>query len=106
MYAPKFNKQLKEVLKLAGITQMVTAQKYNGKIKRKETGIFPKYAVIASHDLRRSFATNFYSKIPTALLMNMTGHSRETTLLKYIGLEENRDSYADDFMRGVSQLEL
>lgn len=90
----------------AGITQMVTAQKYNGKIKRKETGIFPKYAVIASHDLRRSFATNFYSKIPTPLLMNMTGHSRETTFLKYIGLEENRDSYADDFMRSVSLLEL
>lgn len=59
MYAPKFNKQLKEVLKLAGMTQMVTAQKYNGKIKRKEIGIFPKYAVIASHDLRLSFATNF-----------------------------------------------
>lgn len=106
MYAPKFNKQLKEVLKLAGINKVVTAQKYNGKIKRKETGIFPNYAVIASHDLRRSFTTNFYSKIPTALLMNMTGHSRETTFLKYIGLEENRDSYADDFMRGVSQLEL
>ena len=36
----------------------------------------------------------------------MTGHSRETTFLKYIGLEENRDSYADDFMREISQLEL
>lgn len=106
MYPSKFNQQLKEVLKFAGITQMVTAQKYNGKIKRKETGIFPKYAVIASHDLRRSFATNFYSKIPTPLLMSMTGHSRETTFLKYIGFEENRDSYADDFMRSVSQLEL
>ncbi len=106
MYPCKFNKQLKEVLQYAGITQMVTAQKYNGKIKRKETGIFPKYAVIASHDLRRSFATNFYSKIPTPLLMNMTGHARETTFLKYIGLEENKDSYADAFMRGVSQLEL
>lgn len=36
----------------------------------------------------------------------MTGHSRETTFLKYIGLEENRDGYADDFMRSVSMLEL
>lgn len=82
------------------------AQKYNGKIKRKETGIFPKYTIIASHDLRRSFATNFYSKIPAPLLMSMTDHSRETTFLKYIGLEENRDSYANDFMRNVSLLEL
>ena len=88
MYPSVINKQLKEVLKFAGITQMVTAYKYNGKIKRKEKGIFPKYAVMASHDLRRSFATNFYGKIPTPILMNMTGHSRGTTFLKYIGLEE------------------
>lgn len=87
-------------------TICLDAQKYNGKIKRKETGIFPKYTIIASHDLRRSFATNFYSKIPTPLLMSMTDHSRETTFLKYIGLEENRDSYANDFMRNVSLLEL
>ena len=64
MYPSVFNKRLKEVLKCAGITQMVTAYKYNGKLKRKEKGLFPKYHVIASHDLRRSFATNFYGKIP------------------------------------------
>ena len=62
MYPERFNKQLKLVLKEAGLTQMVKAHRYNGKTKRKETGIFPKYAIIASHDLRRSFATNFYGK--------------------------------------------
>jgi len=40
MYAPKFNKQLKEVLKLAGITQIVTAQKFNGKLNGKKQGFF------------------------------------------------------------------
>lgn len=63
-------------------------------------------AVIASHDLRRSFATNFYGKIPTAIFMNMTGHSRETTFMQYIAIDEKRDSFADAFMERMSQMEL
>ena len=106
MYPCAFNKKLKEILKLAGITQMGNAERYNGKIKRKEKGIFPKYAIITYHDLRRSFATNFYGKIPTPILMNMTGHTREATFLSYIGRNENRDSFADDFMQGVAAMEL
>ena len=106
MHASAFNKKMKTILKLAGITQMVKAHRYNGKIKRKETGIYPKYAVMASHDLRRSFATNFYGKIPTPILMNMTGHSRETTFLHYIGMDDKRDSFADAFMEGMSQIEM
>lgn len=106
MYPCAFNKKMKAILKLAGIAQMVKAHRYNGKIKRKETGIYPKYAVMASHDLRRSFATNFYGKIPTPILMNMTGHSRETTFLQYIGMDDKRDSFADAFMEGMSQIEM
>lgn len=106
MYPCAFNKKIKHILKLAGLTQMVKAQRYNGKIKRKEVGIYPKYAIIASHDLRRSFATNFYGKIPTAILMNMTGHAQETTFLRYIGLDQKRDSFADAFMQGMSQVEM
>ena len=106
MYPERFNKQLKLVLKEAGLTQMVKAHRYNGKTKRKETGIFPKYAIIASHDLRRSFATNFYGKIPTPILMNMTGHARETSFLTYIGMDQKRDSFADAFMQGVAKMEL
>ena len=106
MYPCAFNKKIKAILKLAGINEMVKAHRYNGKIKRKETGIYPKYAVIASHDLRRSFATNFYGKIPTPILMNMTGHSQEKTFMQYIGMDKKRDSFADDFMHGMSQLSL
>ena len=106
MYPERFNKQLKLVLKEAGLTQMVKAHLYNGKTKRKETGIFPKYAIIASHDLRRSFATNFYGKIPTPILMNMTGHEGETSFLTYIGMDQKRDSFADAFMQGVAKMEL
>lgn len=106
MSSERFNKQLKLVLREAGLTQMVLAERYNGKTKRKERGLFPKYAIIASHDLRRSFATNFYGKIPTPILMNMTGHARESSFLTYIGMDEKRDSFADAFMDGVARLEL
>ena len=97
---------MKKVLQLAGINQMVKAHRYNGKIKRKETGIYPKYAIMSSHDLRRSFATNFFGQIPTPILMSMTGHARETTFMKYIGRDQNRYSYADLFMEGISQIEM
>jgi integrase len=68
--------------------------------------VFPKYVIITSHDLRRSFATNFFGKIPTPILMNMTGHSRETTFMSYIGKDQNQDRYADEFMQGVSTIEM
>ena len=83
---------------------MVTGFKFNSSSQRKELGIFPKYYVISSHDLRRSFATNFFGKIPTPILMNMTGHAKESTFMGYIGRDPNRDSYADAFMEGVMQL--
>ena len=38
--------------------------------------------------------------------MNMNGHSRETTFMSYIGKDQNRDRYADEFMQGVSTIEM
>ena len=105
LYAPRFNKYLKLVLKEAGIHQMVKGYKFNPDTQRKEMGLFPKYSVIASHDLRRSFATNFFGKIPTPILMNMTGHNREATFMTtYIGSDPNRDVLADRFMEGGQQI--
>ena len=42
-------------------------------------------AISTSHIGRRSFATNNYGTIPTALLIGVTGHSTETMFLEYIG---------------------
>lgn len=100
----RFNKYLKIVLQKAGINEMVRGYKFNSLTQRKELGLFPKYHVISSHDLRRSFATNFFGKISTPILMNMTGHAKESTFMSYIGRDPNRDSYADAFMEGVMQL--
>ena len=52
---------------------------------RKVTGVYPKWQLITSHVGRRSFATNFYGKLPTSYIKDITGHGTEAMLLKYIG---------------------
>lgn len=99
-----FNRYMKEVCREAGIDQQVKGYKLNTQTKRKELGTHPKYELLSSHDLRRSFATNFFGKIETPVLMQMTGHSRESTFLNYIGVGENKDIYANNFMEGLLAL--
>ena len=83
----KYNEYIKDVCKLAEINQMVKGSKAKteGKITRKENGTFEKWELVTSHIGRRSFATNNYGRIPTSLLINVTGHSTETMFLEYIG---------------------
>ena len=49
-----------------------------------------KWEILSSHIGRRSFATNFYGKIPTTYLIYVTGHSTEQMFLTYIG-KSNKD---------------
>ena len=54
----------------------------------------PKYQLVSSHTARRSFATNAYkSGVPTIAIMKITGHTKESTFLKYIKVsaQENAD---------------
>ena len=46
--------------------------------------------------------SNYYGKIETPLLMNITGHSKESTFLTYIGTHQNKDALADLFMQQAS----
>jgi integrase len=73
--------------------------KITQKTRRKEIINAPKYELITSHTMRRSFATNYFGKIETPLLMNITGHSKESTFLTYIGTHQNKDALADLFMQ-------
>ena len=102
--AQQFNKQIKQICQLAGITEMVKGYKTCEKTRRRKLGVYPKYSLVSSHDLRRSFATNYFGKIPTPILMQITGHSKETTFLSYIGTQVNKDEYADAFIRAASTL--
>ena len=88
----KFNKHIKEVCKLAGLTEMVKGSKVTviekgkgNKEKRKISGSYPKWQLMASHVCRRSFASNLYGTLPTPLIMSITAHSSEKMLLNYIG---------------------
>ena len=99
----KFNQDIKKIAELAEINQIVEGYKYDGSKKRSYLGQFPKYQLLSSHDLRRSFATNHYGKIPTPILMKLTGHSRESTFLEYVGKNANMDTYADILMDALSK---
>ena len=86
----KFNNYIKEVCKRAGLDTPTKGAKYldsqiKSRNKPKIEGIYPKWELIGSHVCRRSFASNFYGKIPTAILKNVTLHKTESMFLRYIG---------------------
>ncbi|MCI2228984.1 site-specific integrase [Polaribacter sp. MSW13] len=91
----KYNDFIKDVCKLAEINEptkgskMIETEK-GSKVFRKQSGTYKKWELVTSHIGRRSFATNFYSTIPTSLLINITGHSTEAMFLNYIG-KSNKD---------------
>jgi len=100
----KLNDIIKVVCKLSGIDEVVKGTKLNTETNRKEFGMYPKYELISSHCFRRSFATNYYKKIPTPILINITGHSKESLFLTYINKREDKDANADLFMKFYEEL--
>lgn len=103
----KYNQYIKEVCRIAGITDVIkgsrltdinkddkTEKKFKNKDEvkqfRKEVGMYKKWELVTSHIGRRSFATNFYGTIPTTYLINVTGHSSEAMFLNYLG-KSNKD---------------
>ena len=98
----KFNNYMKEVCKRAGIDQIVKGYKMNPKTKRKELVEAPKYELLASHDMRRSFATYHFDKgVSVNLIMKITGHKRESTFYEYIGRNPNKDHDAYNFLNAI-----
>ncbi len=79
----KFNKYLKILCKKVGLTEQMKGYIRDKKNKRV-LGIYPKYKLITSHTMRRSFATNLYGKVPTVVIMAITGHTTERSFLTYI----------------------
>lgn len=117
----KLNTYIKKVCEIAKINEMVEGRKLTvtktgkrilnpkGKfidesINRKKLDFYPKHELITSHSFRRSFATNYYKKIPTAVLIGITGHSKESLFLSYINQREDKDTNADLFMKFYEDL--
>src|SRR5690606_16224443 len=80
----RYNDYIKELCRLVGITEMIEGAKKNPKTNRKERGIFPKFELVTSHIGRRSFATNHYGKLPTHMIMLVTGHDTVKQFLDYV----------------------
>lgn len=80
----KLNKHFKRICELAEINDLTVGKLYDPKTKRKVKGTRPKFMYITTHTGRRSFATNYYQDAPTSLIMSVTGHTKESTFLKYI----------------------
>jgi len=90
----RFNQYVKELCKTIRFNEEIEGSVIKNigddkdKRYRKVKGTYPKYMLVSSHIGRRSFATNFYGKIPTPLLMSATGHTTEKQFLEYIKIAE------------------
>jgi len=84
----KYNLYIKEVCKIAGINEKVKGSKKDPDLKRKKVDIYEKWELVSSHIGRRSFATNYFNKIPTSILMYATGHTTERQFYEYVGKRE------------------
>lgn len=82
-----FNNQLEDVCRLAGIDRLEYGRKYNKVGKKYVFGNYPFYELVSSHVCRRTFATMYYGKLPTVIIMSVTGHKTEKEFLGYIGVD-------------------
>lgn len=80
-----FNKYLKELCRRAGINTIVKARQPRTATTESKLIEGQKWEFVSSHVCRRSFATNYYGKIPTSTLKAITGHATEEMFLRYIG---------------------
>lgn len=107
----KLNEYIKKVCQIAKIDEVVEGKRLNPKAKkenpetiRKVLGFYPKHELITTHSFRRSFATNYYKKMPTPILIAITGHSKESLFLQYINASEDKDANADLFRTFYEQM--
>ncbi len=84
----KMNSYLKDLAELAGLDNPVHQTHYKGN-ERIET-ILPKYAVLSTHDARRTFICNALSLgIPANVVMKWTGHSDYKAMKPYIDIADD-----------------
>tara|TARA_R110002012_G_scaffold16968_2_gene64675 strand:+ start:2091 stop:3452 length:1362 start_codon:yes stop_codon:yes gene_type:complete len=93
--SPVFNRQLKEIAALLPSLQKPYIRSVTqGGMQVEEK--YVKYELVTAHTARRTFATIFYLKgVPIQYIMNITGHSKESTFLRYINVtaEEHANKF-------------
>ena len=87
----KTNEALKEIAKDAEITAPTEKVIYRN--SRPIASVHPKNELVSSHTARRSFATNaFKGKVAAINIMQITGHKKYETFLKYIKITEEENA--------------
>jgi len=102
----RYNDYIKKVCELAGLKDEVQGKrrvsiapmgvKPTKNDYRDVLDTFEKWELVSSHIGRRSFATNYYGKVPTTYLINITGHGSEKMFLNYIK-KSNKDLALDAY---------
>lgn len=79
----KLNAYIKEVAKIAGLTEILEIKNTKGgqtNIEKK-----PLYECISTHTARRTYATMLFKKgVPPMLIMSATGHKTQSSFIKYV----------------------
>ena len=106
----KYNDYVKEVCKLAGINKptkgrLAKVVQIDGKNEtRKIIGTYEKWQLIGSHIGRRSFASNYYQRMKTSEIKDITGHATEQMLLQYIGKStDSKQTKTHDDMNKINK---
>lgn len=81
------NRHIKEIARVAGITDPVTIETSKGGVKKKET--VEKYKLVRSHTARRTGATLMYlAGVELFDIMKVTGHTTIEMLKRYIKADQ------------------
>jgi len=89
----RFNEYIKEVCELAGLTDKVMS--HSNVAGKSKTEFVEKWKLVSAHTGRRTWASIMYSKgFPILLLMQCTGHKKESTFFKYIGVSKKEQAIA------------
>ncbi|TDP04079.1 tyrosine-type recombinase/integrase [Flavobacterium sp. 245] len=100
----KLNTYIKKVCETAGINVLTEGKIFDSGTGRKKFDLYEKHKLITTHSFRRSFCSNYYKKIPTPVLMGISGHSKESIFRVYINAPEDTDENADLFMKFYNEI--
>ena len=85
----KLNDYVKELCKMAGITEQVEIVRYRG--TKREAITYPKFKLIGVHTGRKTFATLSLEKGMSAEeVMTITGHRDYQSFKRYVKVTEQR----------------
>lgn len=97
----KFNDHIKKVAENAELNQLTEGILNDPETNRKKFGEYPKWQLLASHVCRRSYCSNMYGKMPTPIIMQVTGHATEKSFLNYIG--KKGTDYKDEWLMFIER---